>query len=215
MTLDRDDQIADLITARALNPALDQPGWVTDQEWDAIAHLAAIERDLHDGAVAPDLREDPTAAMLGLVADPAASLDRKALTRLRKAAKLTASDLASRLVDRGWDVTQREIFQWENQNADDVPPALIDAISAVLSVPAGQLTTARVEAVVHVDTHSPKFQALVARMSQALRINMDLATSRLTAVAAVSVHRGDKPTDDHLMDTLDAYVRAMESRSES
>jgi len=215
MTFNRDNQLADLISARAVDPTLAQPSWATAEEWDTVGRLAAIERELRHGAVAPDLRDDPVAAMLGLIPDPDAQLDGAALTRLRKAARLSVGDLASRLRNRAWDVTQREVFQWENQSVVNVSPAMIEAMAAILGVPAARLTTAHAPIATQLDVTTPRFQVLATRLSEVLRISLDQATSRLSSVAVVSVHRGNKPREAQLLDTLEAYVRAMESRSES
>lgn len=215
MTPNRDDQLADLITDRALDPTLGRPDWTTTQEWTMVEQLAPIEHELQEGAVAPELHQDRTAAMLGLIPDPNTQLDRSALTRLRRGAKLSAGELADRLAARGWDVTHREVFRWENQSVAEVPPALIEAIAATLGVSAPQLTSAPVTCETGLDTNQPTVRALVARLAKSLGITLDLAFSRLNAAASVAVHRGDKPTEDQLLVTLEAYVRAMERRHET
>lgn len=132
MTANRDDRIADLVTTRALDPGLSRPDWVSDSEWEEITQLALIERELRDGAEAPPLERDRVAAMLGLVADPALQLNPAGLKRHRQRAGLTLSQVAGRLAARGWDITQRDIFRWENQSSADVPPAVIEALAQVV-----------------------------------------------------------------------------------
>ncbi len=214
MTLNRDEQLAELITTRALDPNLTRPHWVSIQEWEEIGHLASIERDLRDGAVTPPLAQDCTAAMLGLIADQHTQLDRGALNRLRQRAGLSASDLAARLTARGWDVTHREVFRWENQSSTDVVPALIEAIAAVLNADAHNLTSIRTENDPGLDASHPIVRALAERLARALGVGDDMAITRLRSAVAVAVHRGEKPREDQMLATLEGYVRAMERRRE-
>jgi hypothetical protein len=77
------------------------------QDWlpglsDAIAVLVVTGDDAPP--VAPVRPDDPIALMLGLVADPAVTLDGRRLASLRKAAGFNIGDLARRLTTRGWDV---------------------------------------------------------------------------------------------------------------
>lgn len=76
MNQDRDDQLADSISRRALDPDISRPDWVTAQEWEDIGDLASLERELRTGAAAPPLERDRTAAMLGLIPDAITQLDR-------------------------------------------------------------------------------------------------------------------------------------------
>lgn len=214
MNQNQDDQLADLITARALDPDTARPDEVSPAEWEEIGDLALIERQLRSGAhTAPTLEKDRTAAMLGLVPDSHTQLDPDALKRRRKQAGLSVSQLAARLVERGWDITQRDVFQWENHSSAGVPPALIERIATVLGTDANVLTTVRTGADT-LDVTQPGIQALAERLASALGVGVDMAISRMRSTAAVAVHRGDKPKDDQMMATLEAYVRAMERRHE-
>jgi len=100
MTANRDDRIADLVTARALDPGLSRPDWVSDSEWEEISQLSLIERELRHAAQAPPLERDRVAAMLGLVADPALQLNPAGLKRHRQRARLTPSQVAALLAAR-------------------------------------------------------------------------------------------------------------------
>lgn len=82
--------------------------------------------------VSPD---DPIAQMLGLVEDPAVRLDGRRLATTRKAVGLDIAELSSQLELRGWDTTVNDVFAWELGKANP-PPAVINAISEVLDVPA-------------------------------------------------------------------------------
>lgn len=216
MNQNRDDQLADLITARAVNPDMPPPPWVTPAEWAEVAQLAALEIELRSGArTAPPLEEDRTAALLGLIPDSQTRLSRTALKRVRKGAGLTVGDLATRLTARGWDVTQADVFRWENQGDPDLPPALIESISIVLRTSAVTLTEARyVSGEPVVDIDAPAYRRLADRLAEALGVTVELAAARLRTAAATAVHRGDRPQDDQLLATLEAYVRAAERRRE-
>lgn len=216
MNQNRDDQFADLITARALNPDMSPPAWVTAAEWAEVEQLATLELELSAGArAAPPLEQDRTAAMLGLIPDSETQLARTALKRVRKGAGLTVGDLAKRLAARGWDVTQADVFRWENQGAPEMAPALIEAISMVLRTGAAQLTESRPgtgEAIL--DIEAPPYRRLADRLAEALGVTVESAAVRLRTAAAAAVHRGDRPRDDQLLATLEAYVRAVERRRE-
>lgn len=214
MNVERDEALADLITALALNPTTARPSWVTPSEWVRVGELATIESRLRAAAAAvPPLDQDPTAAMLGLLPDPESQLDGGALKRARKSSRLSIADLARRLTDRGWQVTQTEVFRWENNGAPDVPPAQIEAIGVVLGCDPATLTKPR-----HSDTANdvslagPVYQGLVRRLADALGISAVSASARLHSAALGAVHRGDRPVDDALEATLEGYVRAMEKR---
>lgn len=216
MTNNRDDLIADLITHLVNNPRLERPEGVTPSEWRSVIELAGIERELRRGVEAtPPLEQDKVAAMLGLVPDETVQLDRASLTRLRKRARLTAGQLAGRLAERGWEITQRDIFRWENSGTHDVPAAVIEAIAGSVGASANDLTADRPDSVSVLDTGRPDVRALGERLAVALGIGQDMALSRLRAAAAGSFHRGTRPEDEELLATLDSFVRAIERRHES
>ena len=106
------------------------------QDWlpglsDAIAVLV-VTGD-HAPPVAPVRPDDPIALMLGLVEDPAVTLDGRRLASLRKAAGFKIGDLARRLTTRGWDVSVKTVSAWE-RNLLNPPPATINAIAEELAV---------------------------------------------------------------------------------
>ena len=63
------------------------------------------------------------------------------LKRHRQRAGLTPSQVAAMLAARGWDITQRDIFRWENQSSADVPPAVIEALAQVVRATTEDLTS--------------------------------------------------------------------------
>jgi len=167
------------------------------------------------GHGAPPLESDPVAAMLGLIPDPRCALDPKALARARKNARLKSGELADRLVARGWDIQVRDVYRWENQSAADVAPALIQAIAEETNTSVDRLTKSReaaaeYEAIAAV-TYSSRFERLVERWARIQGVSRALAASALESRMLATVHRGDRPDADQLMQSLDALVTAIES----
>lgn len=97
--------------------------------------LANLETDNERASRTPVRSDDPIAQMLGLVVDPAVSLDGRRLAIVRKAAGLNIADLANRLQQRGWDVTVSTVSAWERGRLNP-PPATINAIAEVLELTA-------------------------------------------------------------------------------
>lgn len=217
-THERDEILSRLISERARRPDMPLPDGVTDEEWTEVGTLAEVENALWDVAHgAPPIEEDSVAAMLGLVPDRHLVLESKALARSRKAAGMTPSDLATRLLRRGWDVSTREVFRWETQGGGDVPPALINAIAEELGV-----TTARIsgdkgplgdlDALAEASSQ-PRFRALAERFAKVRGISSpDVAASSLRAMALATVQRGSRPDSEQWLDTLEAYVRTLEEQ---
>lgn len=210
---DREELIADLQAARdeddVRGPELAE---------DEIASLAEVAELLWDAAHgAPPLESDPVAAMLGLVADPALRLDSRALARARKSAGLTARQLADRLRARGWDVQARDVFRWENQSADDVVPAIVEAIAEETSSPFERLTRATATTRAEQDwlatvTNSRAFQGLAERWVRLRGVPRAFAVSALRSRMTATVHRGERPNAEQLLQSLDALVTALEDR---
>ncbi|KDE97213.1 hypothetical protein Y900_028520 [Mycolicibacterium aromaticivorans JS19b1 = JCM 16368] len=168
------------------------------------------------GHEAPPLEADPVAAMLGLIPDPRLGLDPRAMSRARKNAKLKPSDIAGRLQTRGWDIAVRDVFQWENQTDANVAPALIKAISEALGVSPEELTIDRSSSS---DTQtlasivrSARFEGLARRWARLQGVSHSLASSALQSRMLATVHRGDRPDQDQMLQSLDALITAMEER---
>lgn len=215
---DSEARLDALITERALNPEMPGPSGMTSQEWEEVGELASIERELRRAAhVTPALDQDPVAAMLGLVPDPRVQLDGRALARVRKASGRSVGDLAERLTARGWRVTVQEVFRWENQSSRDLPPALIKAIAAEVGADLERVLAVCPNAAVDPfddATRTPRFRGLIARLANVRGIALALAESQLRGVAAVAVHRGGKPTPEQWLESVEAYVAALEQRHE-
>lgn len=218
MTKDeRDEVLANLLEARAGRvTGKDQPVLSEEDraEVESLIEVADLLWEAGHGG-APPLKSDPVAAMLGLIPDPLCALDPKALARARKNARLKPSELADRLVGRGWDVQVRDVFRWENQSTADVAPALIKAIAEETNTSVDRLTksreaTAEHEAIAAV-TRSPGFERLVERWARIQGVSRALAASALESRMLATVHRGDRPDADQLMQSLDALVTTVES----
>lgn len=219
MTKDeRGEALASLLEARAGNvrggsrPSLSEDDRV---EVESLIEVADLLWEAGHGA--PPLKSDPVAALLGLNPDPRCALDPKALARARKNARLKASELADRLVARGWEVQGRDVFRWENQSATDVAPALIKAIAEETGTNIDLLTMSQPSAVEHevvaAVTRSPGFEGLVDRWARFQGVSRALAASALESRMLATVHRGDRPDAEQLLQSLDALVTAVEGRT--
>ncbi|MEU4194893.1 hypothetical protein AB0E69_23545 [Kribbella sp. NPDC026611] len=183
-----DDEIKDLVE-------------VADLLWEA-------------GQGAPPLQDDPIAAMLGLVPDPNQALNPKALKSARMKAGLSLSQLTQRLADRGWEVNQRKVADWEGRSSGEVPPALIKAIAEETKTSTERLTTKR-EATSQSQTiaavvQSDRFADLKARWARLRGVSGEMAESMLISRINVAVHRGDHPNEEQLLANLEALVSAIE-----
>ncbi len=110
---------------------------VAISEWAPGLPEALANLDTEDAPATrtPVRSDDPIAQMLGLVESPAVRLDGRRLATVRKAAGLNIADLASRLRERGWDVSVSTVSAWERGRLNP-PPATINAIAEVLEVTA-------------------------------------------------------------------------------
>jgi transcriptional regulator with XRE-family HTH domain len=188
--------------------------WSDEDRADFASLIEVADLMWEAGHGAPPLNADPVAAMLGLIPDPHIGLDSGALSRARKNAKLKPSDIAERLHARGWDVGARDVFRWENQTQSDVGPALIRAIAEVIGVRPEQLTTdrgssAEREAFSSI-FNSRRFQALVDRWARLQSMSRSLAASALQSRMLTTVHRGDRPDQEQMLQSLDALITALE-----
>lgn len=167
---------------------------------------------------APALEQDPVAAMLGLVPDDECRLDRAALTRARKAARLSVSDLAAGLRQRGWEFDNGDVFRWETRSAADVPPAVVQAIADLLGTPLGNLISSSsstpVPDVIAAVRKNPLFEQLVDRWARARHVSHAVAAAALETRALATVHRGEHPDQEQLLNSLDALVAAVERTPE-
>lgn len=162
----------------------------------------------------PPLDRDPTARLLGLVPDPANTLDAAALKVARQSARLSVSDLAQRLQDRGWSITTGDVFLWETRSTSDVVPALIAAIAVEVNAPLERLQrkTTSVDSFGTIRS-SDRFRQLIERWAQLFSLSPSAAGLALESRALATVHRGEKPDSDQTLQMLEALVDELERKA--
>lgn len=165
---------------------------------------------------APPLQQDPVAAMLGLLPDPAYALDPTKLKQARKVARLQTSDLVARLTARGWTIAKTDLFRWENQSTADVAPALIKALAEETGTNPDQLVTSQqakqVPSTITRALESPLFIGLSERWARLQNVTQSLARSELQARMLTTVYRGDDADTDQMLQSLEALVTASETK---
>lgn len=215
---ERDEILGDLIAARLATPGMPAPKGVDADLWEEAGQLTGIAEALRASDFeVPPLEEDPVAATLGLVPDRHFSLDRQALTRARKHARMQTSDLAAALAKRGWQVEGRDVFNWEHRAADNVSPALIAAIAAVLGTTIDRLRINRAGenlSALDAATQTSRFAELARRLAALRGIPESLAASTLRSRGLATVHRGSEPDADRWLDSLENFVTALETSRE-
>lgn len=168
---------------------------------------------------APVLEADPVAAMLGLVPESDCRLDPSALSRARKKARMSVSQIAERLRQRGWEFKTSDVFRWETRIAADVPPAVIQALSEILETVTEKLISTLAAAEIPEDLLSVResslFADLVARWSQAVHVSRSVAAAMLESRMLATVHRGDQPDAEQLLRSLETLVTSVETRAEN
>lgn len=188
---------------------------LTDRERNELSSIVEMSDLLWLSAQgAPALAEDPTAAMLGLLPDSECTLSSGALSRARKRARLSISDLAARLRERGWEVAKSDVFRWETRTAADVPPAVVQSVADILGAPVDDLisppsTTSLPEGIKAARLH-PLFEQLVDRWARARRVSTAVAAGTLESRMLATVHRGEQPSTEQLLQSLDALVTSIE-----
>ena len=166
---------------------------------------------------APPLREDPTAAMLGLVPDPSYALDPGKLKQARNRAGLGISELAGRLAARGWTVARADLFRWESHPSGDVAPAMIKALAEETGSSSDQLVTRQPRTVppaIASVLESHPFSALVERWARVQNVSRGLAASQLESRMLATVYRGDDADANQMVQSLEALVAATEDIQE-
>ncbi len=211
----RDDLVAAIVGAPHDRTTILDSAGLTAPERDTVAALVEAADLLWLTAHgAPPLADDPVAAMLGLIAEPTCSLDPNALSRARKRARLTVSELASRLRERGWYYDTRDIFRWETPMRTVVSPAVIEDVSAILKAPVENLIKPAPEVAssdgVTEARRNPLFTELVNRWARARHVSQAVARAALESRMSTTVHRGEQPDSSQILGSLDALVTAVE-----
>lgn len=185
---------------------------------DAVRLIRTADALWQDAYEPPPLEDDPIAAMLGLIPDTGYQLDPRAFKRCRAASGLSPSALAASLTRRGWEVSTRQVFDWENRPAPSVSPALVRAMAERLKVDPDRLTTnqsaasqASVTATVASEAAaSPRFQQLVARFAALQGMTERMAASALQSRMLATVHRGAHPSVDQMLTSVEALIDALD-----
>lgn len=211
---ERDHLITDLIENPQHRERILQEPQLSDQDREDLHTLLDIADEVWLSAKgAPSLKDDPVAAMLGLVPEPECRLVPASLARARKRARLTVSELAERLQGKGWDFDKGDVFRWETRTAADVPPAVIQAIAAILGSPVDQLVSSSASeslpAQILAALKDPLFKHLVARWAKARSLSESVATAMLEGRMLATVHRGD-PDAKQLLRSLESLVDSVE-----
>lgn len=166
---------------------------------------------------APALEDDPVAAMLGLVPDPAFQLDSAALSRACAANRVKPTALAARLNARGWKVAASDVFRWQTRPVSDVSPALVRAIAVEVGVDPERLVSrsmpgqTKLRGVAEEVTATSRFRDLVQRFAKVRRIPADMAETALRSRMLATVHRGDAPDAEQMLASIESLVRALET----
>ena len=213
-----DRTVGQRLGSRGRNEAVSW-GDLTEQERaEATAVLDVADLLWEAGHGAPALQDDPVAALLGLVPDPQYALDPKALARARKAARLTAGQLADRLTTRGWEFTGGDVFRWENRSTAEVAPAVIQSIAEVTGTTVKQLTAEAGPSAVHESvmamSQTPKFEELAQRWARLRGVALEVAISSLQSRVPAAARRGRLPDTDQWLSSLEELVTAMEHGSQ-
>jgi hypothetical protein len=210
----------DLLVAQMVSQPNERARLLADKELTVderreVEELVAISDEIWlAGQGAPALRDDPVAAMLGLVPDAACHLSSRGFARTRRRSGLGIGEVARRLRQRGWETQERDVFRWETRSSSDVSPALVQAIAAVLRASVDDLISTPAsppESTVFASVRKqPLFQDLVRRWAQLQGVSRAVAVAALESRMVATVHRGDEPDADQILRSLEVLVAAAE-----
>jgi DNA-binding transcriptional regulator YiaG len=162
----------------------------------------------------PSLENDPAAKLLGLVPNSHRSLSPSALKKARMRAGLKTSELAQRLVSKGWHVRASDVLGWETKSSRTVPPALIAAIALEIAVDEETLVVLATDDYLQEVRLSSAFKQLARRWATLKSITIEAAMASLEQQTLTTVHRGGPPDTARLLATIAALVEAAESRGQ-
>ena len=177
-------------------------------ELDALLEIAdAVWEAGHLGA--PPLEDDPTAIMLGLVPDPSISLSSKAITRYRKRGGLKPSRVATRLTERGWKVTTRDVFAWEERDTLGLSPALMRAIATALGVSEKDVCITRPASEPDAVANAMKadwFVDLTRRWADKMKVSPDVAKAAMRGRMVAVARRGGDLDEEQWRESLERLL---------
>jgi transcriptional regulator with XRE-family HTH domain len=212
---ERDRLLAELIERPQDRERILRGAKLSDRDREELAGLVDTADALWLSAQgAPALEHDPVAALLGLLPDSECRLSSAGLVRARKRARLTISDVAARLRQRGWEYDKGDVFRWETRTATDVPPAVVQAIADILASPMDDLISVSSQAslpdYLAAVRRDPLFEQLVNRWAYARRVPRAVAAATLESRMLATVHRGEHPDTEQLLRSLDVLVASVE-----
>jgi hypothetical protein len=219
MTFENDDLIAQLAASGRLDAAgsrVPVPLRDLPEHLRPFAQIADELQNVGRHAGAPPLEEDRAARLLGLVPSADKRLDGRQLRAQRQRCRRTVSDIANDLRQRGWEFTPADIMRWENSDAIDVPPVVIDSLATLLATSADEL--AMREPAVKDDVSvqlrgSARFASLATRWARVQKVTIQEARAALESRALSTVHRGARTDVDDTLASMEALVRALEKRA--
>ena len=133
MTEDRwEEELAKLVEDHVAGIKRSPAGLDPAQAHEAVELLDIADLLWEAAHGAPPLEQDPVAAMLGLVPDSSRSLSDRALKQAMQTAGLKPSALVEKLMDRGWEVATRDVFNWQRRGDYPCHLPLIQAIAEVI-----------------------------------------------------------------------------------
>lgn len=207
------DQYVEYLAGRSTLPDL---AALPPTQQQKIKDLWATADLLWEAGTLPPIEDDPVAVKLGLVPDPTVILDPAKVTRWRKKASLKPSAIADILRSRGWDVSASQVFNWQQQEKFDVPPALIKALAAVLGAEAEQLVSPADQSALEQELsellRDDRFEAIVTRWAKLTGLDTRNAQIALQSKMLSTVRRGEQLTNEQWIRVLTTLVEAKESR---
>jgi hypothetical protein len=171
-----------------------------------VAELLRLDNEV------PPLERDPVAAMLGLIVDPSVVLSSRAFTTARRNAGVAPSVLATKLRDRGWQISAADVTRWQTHAPTDLTPALLAAVADVLGTELGVIvdrTPTKPEWLIAA-TATRRFASLSERWARMKSLSLPAASAVLESRLLATVNRGDRPQTDVLLESLDAFVSTLE-----
>jgi hypothetical protein len=203
--------------ARRANRSTAQTTLTVDEQADidSLLHVADLLWEAkHDDV--PPLEQDPTAIMLGLVSDPAITLDGQAVKTCRMRAGLGHKELAACMAARGWEITTKDVFSWETKTVAGVCPALIRAVAEELGVEESTVTAhaaISAESVIDRVQAHPKFAPLAGWWAEVTHVSDQDARRQLASRMVATANRGSDLDEEQWLDMLSKLIQARMGQS--
>lgn len=220
MTADSDDLVERLKASGRLSPSVNRhlvPLSDLPPELRPYAQIVDELTAVAQYSGAPRLEDDRAARLLGLVPSADRRLNGGQLRMQRQRRKQTVGQIAKGLRQRGWSFTPADVMRWENSEAADVPPIVIESLASLLGAAADDLTLRKASAdndLVAQLRSSVRFSTIVDRWARLRKMTVDDARAALESRVLSTVHRGSKTNIDDTLASLETLVSALEKRDE-